>query len=105
MTLGALQDNHTTTMPMNVSLTPELEKFVDKKVGSGRFSSASEVVRTALRLLEEEDKRKRFSFSTREELEEKLLKGIDSGSATRMREKDWRKLRGRVRAHGKKSKS
>jgi antitoxin ParD1/3/4 len=40
---------------MNVSLTPELEKFVNAKVGSGRYNSASEVVREALRLLEEHD--------------------------------------------------
>ena len=40
---------------MNVSLTPELEQFVSAKVGSGRYNSASEVVREALRLLEEHD--------------------------------------------------
>ncbi len=40
---------------MNVSLTPELEKFVGNKVESGRYNSASEVVREALRLLEEHD--------------------------------------------------
>jgi antitoxin ParD1/3/4 len=40
---------------MNVSLAPELEKFVSAKVGSGRYNSASEVVREALRLLEEHD--------------------------------------------------
>lgn len=40
---------------MNVSLTPELEKFVSAKVHSGRYNSASEVVREALRLLEEHD--------------------------------------------------
>lgn len=40
---------------MNVSLTPELEKFVSSKVQSGRYNSASEVVREALRLLEEHD--------------------------------------------------
>lgn len=32
-----------------------LEKFVSAKVGSGRYNSASEVVREALRLLEEHD--------------------------------------------------
>ena len=41
---------------MNVSLTPELEKFVSTKVDSGRYTSASEVVREALRLLEEQDR-------------------------------------------------
>ncbi len=41
---------------MNVSLTPELDKLVAAKVRSGRYNSASEVVREALRLLEEHDK-------------------------------------------------
>jgi antitoxin ParD1/3/4 len=39
---------------MNVSLTPQLEKFVQTKVKSGRYHSASEVVREALRLLEDQ---------------------------------------------------
>ena len=42
----------------NVSLTPELEAFVDGRVASGRFRSASEVVRAALRLLEEDERRR-----------------------------------------------
>lgn len=44
---------------MNVSLTPELEKFVQDKVESGRYTSASEVVREALRLLEKRELRMR----------------------------------------------
>jgi antitoxin ParD1/3/4 len=40
---------------MNVSLTPELEKFVEKKVESGLYNNASEVVREGLRLLKEHD--------------------------------------------------
>lgn len=39
-------------MTMNVSLTPQLEELVHKKVDSGRYISASEVVREALRLLD-----------------------------------------------------
>ena len=35
--------------------TPKLEEFVSAKVESGRYNSASEVVREALRLLEEHD--------------------------------------------------
>ena len=42
---------------MNVSLTPELERFVQEKVHSGRYISASEVVREALRLLRSEERR------------------------------------------------
>jgi antitoxin ParD1/3/4 len=40
---------------MNVSLTPELEKFVASKVESGLYNNASEVVRESLRLLKEHD--------------------------------------------------
>lgn len=40
---------------MNVSLTPELDKYVHGKVASGRYSSASEVVREALRAMVERD--------------------------------------------------
>jgi antitoxin ParD1/3/4 len=40
---------------MNVSLTPELENLVNDKVRAGRYGSASEVVREALRLLDEHD--------------------------------------------------
>lgn len=41
---------------MNISLTRELEAFIDHCVRSGRYGSASEVVREALRLLEERDR-------------------------------------------------
>ena len=40
----------------NVSLTPELEFLIDSKVASGRYRSASEVVRAALRLLDERER-------------------------------------------------
>ncbi len=40
---------------MNVSLTPELVKFITQKLDSGLYSSASEVVREGLRLLHQQD--------------------------------------------------
>ena len=45
---------------MNVSLTPQLEELIRSKVASGRYNSASEVVREALRLLEEYDRYEAF---------------------------------------------
>jgi antitoxin ParD1/3/4 len=57
---------------MNVSLTPELEQYIRTKVDSGRYLSASEVVREALRLLEQKEKRL-------EELLVEIQKGLDSG--------------------------
>jgi antitoxin ParD1/3/4 len=41
---------------MNVSLTPELEQLVESKVKSGRYQSASEVIREGLRLLDDQDR-------------------------------------------------
>lgn len=40
---------------MNISLTPELERFVQGKVESGLYNNASEVIRESLRLLKEHD--------------------------------------------------
>ena len=42
---------------MNISLTGELERLVQRKVESGRYRSPSEVIRAGLRLLEREDER------------------------------------------------
>jgi antitoxin ParD1/3/4 len=36
---------------MNVSLTPELEQFIENLVKKGTYASSSEVVRSGLRLL------------------------------------------------------
>lgn len=47
---------------MNISLTTQLEELVQQKVSSGRYSSASEVVREALRLLEERDELKELKL-------------------------------------------
>ena len=41
---------------MNVSLTPQLEAMIRQRVESGRYNNASEVVREALRLLEEHER-------------------------------------------------
>lgn len=43
---------------MNVSMTPELEQFVQDLVASGRYNSASEVFRDGLRLLEQSERRR-----------------------------------------------
>jgi antitoxin ParD1/3/4 len=42
---------------LNVSLTPELTALIAAKVKTGHYRSASEVVRAALRLLDEQDRR------------------------------------------------
>lgn len=41
---------------MNMTLTPELEELVQSKIETGQYASADEVLREALRLLEERDR-------------------------------------------------
>lgn len=59
---------------MNVSLTPELEKLVNDKVKSGRYNSASEVIREGLRLLQDHDELKRIR---RDELRREIMLGVE----------------------------
>lgn len=64
---------------MNVSLTPELEKFVTAKVRSGRYNSASEVVREALRLLEGHDEARGYRLADFNRELGRRLKALDRG--------------------------
>jgi antitoxin ParD1/3/4 len=66
---------------MNVHLTPELEQIVHSKVESGNYSSASEVVREALRLMNERDQLKAIQ---REEFQKKISAGLESARTGRL---------------------
>lgn len=59
---------------MNVSLTRELEQLVNKKVKTGLYHTASEVIRDALRLLEERDRLYQVRLT---ELRKEVRKGLD----------------------------
>lgn len=64
---------------MNVSLTPELEKLVQKKVSEGLYNSASEVVREALRLLAEQDRLQEIRIEGVRKKVAAGLKSLDEG--------------------------
>ncbi len=82
---------------MNVSLTPELEHWVDEKVRTGRYASASEVIREALRLLEQQElARKRQLVQVREKID-RALEQLEQGKAL-----DLKDARARLRAARKK---
>lgn len=64
---------------MNVSLTPELEQFVQEKVSSGLYYSASEVIREGLRLLKEREQLQQIRL---QELRQEIQAGLNSGEPT-----------------------
>ena len=64
---------------MNVSLTPELENFVQTIVQTGRYNSASEVVREALRLLEDQDKARTTQLDEFRSEVDRRLASLDRG--------------------------
>lgn len=62
----------------SVSLGDYFESFVDSKVSEGRYSSASEVIRAGLRLLEEEeDKLRVLKNAIQEGIESGIVEGFD----------------------------
>ncbi len=52
-----------TRSTLNVSLTPALDAFVQENVTSGRFQSASEVVREALRRLQDDQQQRQAAIA------------------------------------------
>jgi antitoxin ParD1/3/4 len=82
---------------MNVSLTPELEKFVQRKVESGLYNNASEVVREGLRLLKEHDD---IRLKWREQIERGWLQA-QSGQVVDG-EEVFRKATERIKQRGRK---
>jgi antitoxin ParD1/3/4 len=65
-------------MNISVSLTPELLKLIKAKVESGRYTSTSEVVREALRLLERADQQEAERLKS---LRRAWREGVKSGDA------------------------
>jgi len=65
-------------MNISISLTPELVNMIKARVASGRYTSTSEVVREALRLLEAKDGRQ---ADERARLRLSWAEGIESNEA------------------------
>lgn len=87
---------------MNVSLTAELENYVKAKVATGMYNSVSEVMREALRLMEERDAMQAVRL---EALRQDINKGLDSLEREGSKPLDMAaiKAKGRAKLDGKTS--
>ncbi|HXB74826.1 MAG TPA: type II toxin-antitoxin system ParD family antitoxin [Candidatus Acidoferrales bacterium] len=63
---------------MNISITPELDAFLQSRVQSGRYQTTSEVVREALRLLQRQEAERDEAF---QQLKAKLERGAAQADA------------------------
>ena len=79
-------------MGMKVNLTPQLEERVRSKVASGLYTSASEVVREALRLMDEPD---RLREAKLEQLRGDVRQGLAGGPSETW---DAESVKGKARA-------
>ncbi|MBX3119024.1 MAG: type II toxin-antitoxin system ParD family antitoxin [Fimbriimonadaceae bacterium] len=84
---------------MHVSLTPELDEYVLQKVKTGRYNSASEVVREALRLHQENDEVKRIRL---DKLRNEIQRGVDDLDAGRFVEASAEELAELISQRGRK---
>ena len=62
----------------NINLTPEMDKFVARRIREGRYANASEVLRAGLRALEEDEKEDQIRL---EALRAAIQAGDESGTA------------------------
>ena len=87
---------------LNVSLTPELERFVNERVASGRYQTASEVIRDALRLLEERHHEREAALA---EVRRKIAEGIEAADLGDLHDPEevFAELRQRLTKRRKKS--
>ncbi len=87
---------------MNISLPPALEKFIQDKIGSGCYSTASEVVRDGLRMLQEQDRLAQMRLN---ELRREVQMGIDAierGEYKTYNREELRELFGQIKRDGRK---
>jgi antitoxin ParD1/3/4 len=83
---------------MNVSLTPELERFIAEKVETGLYQTSSEVVREALRMFRQHDE------GRLEQLRGDIQAGfddIDRGEFLLLNEKSTKKLASDIQSRGR----
>ena len=80
---------------MNVSLTHELEEMVQDKVRSGRYASASEVIREALRLLQESEQVRKLRL---QELRRDIAVGVAQADRGEVAALDVKAIKAKARA-------
>jgi antitoxin ParD1/3/4 len=83
------------TMATSYSIGKHFEGFIEKLIESGRYSTASEIIRHGLRIIEEREQRREAKL---EWLRKEIQKGLDSGPS---REFEPKALAEEIKARGR----
>lgn len=71
----------------NINLTEHFDHFVERQVASGRYSNASEIVREALRLLEEQEQERQAKLKVLRQAAKQGFDEIDQGQGIVLKSK------------------
>jgi antitoxin ParD1/3/4 len=75
---------------MNLSLPPDMKRWVDEQVKAGGYGTASEYLRDLLRKARERQQRRRIDGL--------LVEAVESGAAIEMNDADWTSIRKAARS-------
>ena len=80
---------------LNISVTRQLERFIDSRVASGRYQSASQVVREGLRLLKQRESVRKAAL---DEVRSKIAIGLEQAKRGELLdgEQVFREIEGRI---------
>ncbi|MDD4891296.1 MAG: type II toxin-antitoxin system ParD family antitoxin [Phycisphaerae bacterium] len=84
---------------MNISLTKELESMIHEAVDGGRYHTASEVIRDALRLFQEQEQLRRIRL---QELRKEIAVGLKDVEEGRVKPLDFAELKAKIRSRRRK---
>ena len=89
---------------MNVSLTPQMEKYIARRVKQGAYQTSSEVVRAGIRLLQHAEEQRQGEL---ERLRREIKIGLDEAERGEIADLDFKKIKaeGRRRLAERKLKS
>lgn len=82
---------------LNISLPESMRKFVEEQVRGGDYDTPSDYVRTLIREAQVR--------AAKQELESKLIEGLERGPATPMTSEEWDELKRRVWEREKKGRN
>lgn len=86
---------------MNINLGTQWETFIDENIKTGRYLSASELIREGLRLLQEKEQLRQLRLQELRKEVDKGLDALDRGKYTELDENGMKRHLENVKVRGR----